>query len=216
MTLSQIISSVRGLLDDGQFDETIIIEAANWFQNELFNNTRTRGMETSAQITIDENSYLGDFPDDMQTLVSLYMSSPQKIDFSLWKVEYERFMATYPDFSIATPRRTNAWTDFGNQIRLSAPTNEQIILNCDYVRRPVPMTSLSDEMELDDAYSEIQVRGTLARCMERNEDYAEASQERSNMAPLITTFIRNEGRGQIQTGPQVINTRRRTRTIRTI
>lgn len=209
MTLADIITSVRGLLTDDQFDEDLITEAANWFVYELFNNTRTRLMESSDTISVLANATTADFPSDMMTWISIYRTVPSVAPITEEYMQYEQFMQRHANFASATAARQGDWTMFGNAMRFAAPLSVAHTFQIDYLREPTPMEDEGDDCEVPDRYSELVSKGTLARIMEINEDYAEAAQERTNMEPLVNTFIRNEARGGGKTGPIIMNSRRR-------
>jgi hypothetical protein len=216
MTRAELVASVRGLLDDDSYDANIITEASNWFVNELCNNNRFRFLEESEELNADTGDTTMDFPDDMQTLISFYMTSPSTYDMMKGYISYGDFMRDNADFASRTAAQPRSWTDFGNGVRFPAPLNAACDFQVDYLRRPTAVADDTDEYELPDGYDELISRGTLARIMERNEDYAEAQQERANLDPLVTAFIRNEARGQIKIGPVIMRTgrRRSTRTAR--
>jgi len=209
MTLADIVSSVRGLLTDDQFDEDLIREAANWFVYELFNNTRTRLMESSDTISASINATTADFPDDMMTWIAIYRTAPDVAPITEDYVPYAQFMQRHANFATATAGRLRDWTMYGNQMRFGAPLSVAHTFQIDYLREPTPMEDDTDDCEVPDRYSELVSKGTLARIMEINEDYAEAAQERTNLEPLVNTFIRNEARGGGKTGPIIMNSRRR-------
>jgi hypothetical protein len=209
MTLAEIKASVRGLLTDDQYDEDLIAEAANWFVYELFNNTRTRLMESSDTITTSINDTTADFPSDMMTWISIYRTVPDVAPITEEYLQYEEFMRRHANFATATAARQADWTMFGNAMRFAAPLSVAHTFQIDYLREPVAMEDDSDDCEVPDRYSELVSKGTLARIMEINEDYAEAAQERTNMEPLVNAFIRNEARGGGKTGPIIMNSRRR-------
>lgn len=211
MTLNQYIQSVQKLLQDDQFDPGIITDALNWFVYEVANNNRLRMFEDSDTL----ESYAGDtsvdFPSDMLAWISVYTTSPQVYSVAESEVDYQDFMRNNANFATSVPARLGAWTAFGNAMRFAAPLNVDHSFQIDYVREPVPMVRANDTCEIPDRYSELVSKGALARVMEVNEDYAEASQERSNLEPLMTAFIRNESRGGGKTRPNVIRTNRRKR-----
>lgn len=209
MTLADIKASVRGLLTDDQFDEDLITEAANWFVYELFNNTRTRLMESSDTITALAGAVGADFPSDYMTWISIYATSPQVADITRDYVQYAQFMETSANFATAGSARLRRWTMFGNAMRFANPLDVAHTFQIDYLREPTPMEDDGDDCEVPDRYGELVSKGTLARIMEINEDYAEAAQERTNMETLVNTFIRNEARGGGKTGPIIMNSRRR-------
>lgn len=209
MTLSDIIASVRRLLQDDQYDAAVITEAANWFVYELFNNNHTRLMEVSTTLEGAAGDTLIDFPDDMVAWTTIYLTVPQVYDLKETYLQYGDFMRSYANFATATPGIARNWTDFGNAIRFAQPLSVSHTLNLDYLREPVPMVSTSDDCEVPLRYAELVAKGSKARVMEIDEDYAEAAQERNLLSPLVTTFIRNEARGGGKTKPTVIRTNRR-------
>lgn len=213
MTLADIRGWVQGKLQDSAFEDTLIDPAANWFINELFNNTRTRMMEANDQMSGSAGDTAIDFPDDFQTLIKegLYLTSPQVWDLGPYFMEYGDFMKRFPGYATYTPQLPYQWTDFNNQMRLAAPLSVSVTINCDYLRQPVPMVKPADTCELPDTYQELVTLGTLARCQEVNEDYGEAQSTRENLAPLVTAFIRNEARGGIKTGPIIMRSNRHRR-----
>jgi len=208
MTLEQIIASVRRLLQDDEYDATVITEAANWFVYELFNNNHTRLMETSTTLDGALNDTLVDFPDDMLAWVTIYLTIPQVYDLKHSYQDYGDFMASHANFATASSGQARDWTDFGNAMRFAQPLNGSHTFNLDYIREPVPMEELTDDCEVPGRYIELVAKGTKARVMEIDEDYAEAAQERTLLDPLVTTFIRNEARGGGKTKPTVIRTNR--------
>lgn len=211
ITLGEIRTAVRRKLDDAQYDAATIDEAANDFQNELFTSHRIRQMEKSAELSVLAGDTSLDMPSDFLTMLELIVfdSSTQYRSIKDDYVGYNEFMRSHANYSIATRQRISRWTDFGNGLRFIAPSNGDYSLALDYLRQPKQMTRDSDKSEIKRVYKELIVLGTLARVMEVNEDYAEGSQERDKLDGLITTFVRNEGRGQMKIGPNIMNTRRR-------
>lgn len=208
MTLLEIKTAVRTLLQDDQYDGTVIAQAANWFVYELFNNNRTRLMEDSDTITASVGDTTAAFPDGMLAWISIYATVPNVYDMSDNYIGYGEFMGHHPNFATATPAAVDGWTDFGNAMRFAAPLSAETTFQIDFVREPVPMENDSDDCEVPNRYAELVARGTKARVMEIEEDYQYAQQERDLLAPLVTTFIRNEARGGGKTKPTVIRTRR--------
>ena len=209
MKLSEIVSSVRGRLDDQSFSSATITEAANWLQNDIFSSTRTRLMETSTTINVSAGAVVANLPDDFNTIISVYQTSPKTFDLMPLFINHADFVQMFPDFATKTASVIQYWTDFSNQIRFSAPLSTNVVLAMDYIRQPVAMARDTDVCEIPDQYKEIITRGTLLRVMEQNEDYAEASSERQIVNALITNFITSEGRGQVKTGPVIMKSNRR-------
>lgn len=206
--LSQYRKNVRGLVSDSSYDQVLTDQAINWFINEIHNNSRIRYMETNDQIYVSAGDTDAPWPDDFQTRLYLNMISPQALPLKRLFLEYGDFMELYPGYRTYTPIQVTRWTDFGNGIRFAAPVKAATTLDLDYLRRPVTMVADGDTTDIPDAYEELVSRGALARLMEINEDYAEASNERENLDPLLVTFIRNEGRGGAKVGASVMRTNR--------
>jgi hypothetical protein len=182
ITLAQYRDNVRNLVGDASYDLTLVDQAINWFINEIHNNSRIRYMETNDQLYVSAGDTEVDWPDDFQTRLWIGLISPQVVPLNKSYVEYNDFMQNYANYLTSNRAQIGVFTDFGPGIRFSAPSKTDAILNLDYLRAPTPM--------------------------EINEDYDEASNERGNLAPLLTTFIRNEGRGGAHVGPTVMRTNR--------
>lgn len=213
ITLGDIIDAVRSDLDDDEIPASLITRKANDFQNALLSTHRIRFMEDSDTIIVSEGDYEADRPDDMLTLLEMtvFDSATQYRSIKDNYIDYNQFMRDFGNFKIATARKIYEWTDFGNGFRFAAPTDAQYTISIDYLRHPEQMANTGDEAEAPITYLEMYVKGTLARVMERDEDYDEGAQERGLLGELITTFVRNEGRGQIKIGPNIMNSRRRRR-----
>jgi hypothetical protein len=206
--LSQWRKNVRGLVGDADYDLTLIDQAINWAMNDLHNSSRIRYMETEDDLYPSAGDTTVDFPDDFQTLINLTLLVPQVIALTRNYVGYNEFVAQYPGYTVQAPAQINEWTDFANAMRFSAPSKTNAQLHIEYLRRATIMVADDDTTDLPDNYEELGSKAALARIMEINEDYAEASQERNNYADLQTTFIRNEGRGQVKVGPSIMKSNR--------
>lgn len=210
MTLADIITSVQNLLQDTSFSSDSITEAANWLQDEIFANNLYQKMETSSPpIAVLAGATTAPFPIDMQEMISFYQTVPQVFDMHDFYLPYETFIARYPNFATLPASPVQYWTEFGNTIRFSAPLKTNCTFMMDYIRRPVDMVDSTDVCEIIDQYKQVISKGTLAKVMEQNEDYAEAATERGNIQPLVTAMIKNEGRGQFKTGPVIMRANRR-------
>lgn len=209
--LSQYSSNVRGLIGDNSFDITLVHQAINWFLLEIHNNSRIRYMETNDQVYVSSLDTTADFPDDMSTLININLLSPQLYSLNKSYMEYEVFTRRFPGYTSYTPTQILQWTDFGNAMRFAAPVKADSVIDVDYLKKTAIMIQDADTTDIPDVYEELVSKGSLARLMEINEDYQEASQERNNLSPLLTSFIRNEGRGGIKVGPTRMNSNRRGR-----
>jgi len=212
MLRSALIASVRGQIDDDTFSAALITEASNWFVDEVCNNNHLRRMEDSESLNADTEDTTMDFPDEMKTMISLYLTVPQVYDMGKSYMSYGDFMQSHANFATATAARAQQWTDFGNAVRFAAPIDATHEFQLDYLRKPIPVVDDNDEYDFADNYNELLVMGTLVRVLERDEDYVVAGQKRDIMEPLMTAFVKNESRGQIKTGGNVIRTGRGRRT----
>lgn len=211
MTKAEIRELVRDKLDDGQFDAGIIDAAANHFQNEVFNSVRSRLMETTATITAAQGAYVtSDLPANFKKLIAISATSPTVFSFSLPDalLNYNQFMGLYPGYATYTQGEPRVFTVYGTGLRFSAPVNAAYTFMLDYLRRPTKMVGEDAVSDVPDDYEEMMVIGTLARVMEVNEDYNEADKERAKLAPMITNFRTDYGRGQFALGPTVMRTGR--------
>lgn len=206
--LSKFRANVRGLVSDPEYDLTLIDQAINWFIFELHSNSRIRYMEANDQLYPSTGDTDVDWPDDFMTLLDLSLVSPQVLPLTKNFVEYADFMQLYTNYLTSKPVQIGTWTTFGSGIRFSAPSKTNAILNVDYLREPTLMVDATDTTDIPDRYEELVSKGALARIMEINEDYAEAQSERNNLSPLLTAFIRNEGRAGSKVGPTIMRTNR--------
>lgn len=210
MKLSEIITSVQRLLQDDQFSEDSITESANWVVEDLFSNVNTRLMQSSDVMEASAGDTDTPFPDDLATVITMYaVSATQPFDLEPRYLEYPQFVARFPNYASLMAAPLGNYTHFGNGLRFSAPLNADLEIAVDYYRNPVKMKAPGDTCEVPDKYDQLVKRLTLAYCMEQNEDYAEAANERNNVAPLVTTFNRRESVGMDRTGPVIMRTNRR-------
>lgn len=209
LQLADVRQAVRSNLDDPQYDGSKIDSAINWFQFEIFNNTRTALMETTATLTPSAGDSSVGLPTDLQALTNATVTVPSV--YSIWKnkVEAQTFDEYFPGFDTYDPRNLYEWCVYGRLMRFSAPLLSNTTIRIDYVRRPVAASEASPSLEIPDQYFELAVLGAQARVMEVNEDFAEAAQIRNNLDPLLTTFIRNEARGGQTAGPSIMRSNRR-------
>lgn len=207
MTGNELVTAVRGLMDDDQFDSATIIQNGNWVQNDLYAGTRTRQMETTATLNVTANDTTETLPTNLQTLISMRVTSPRVYDITNLYVDQDRFMEVYPNWESETAAEIHEWTDFGGAIRFSRPVLANSTIKVDYLRKPVAVVQNTDSYELPALYDELLARRTLTRCMMQNEDYAESAQEQQFVNDLFSVFVRNEGRGGIKTGPTMMTSK---------
>jgi hypothetical protein len=211
MTLAELRLSIRGKLDDTQYDQTTLDEAINFVHSKIFNDHRIRFMETSDDLFVSPGDIATDLPDDMQTILNLHVTSPLVYNILNKYMEYGDFMKAYPGYATYSPGEVYTWTDFGNAMRFAVPVAAATTITIDYLQRPSLLVNDTDVSDIPDQYKEMVVLGALYRAMKRNEDYGEAATENGDYSDLVTTFVRNEGRGGIKLGPTIMRTNRRGR-----
>lgn len=210
-TLGDIRTSVRRKLDDQNFDAATIDEAANDFQFELFNDNRIRFMEKSVVLAIGSGVAFKDLPSDFMEVINFTVLDTATTFRDITKqgfLNYDDFMARFPNYAVATTSKIFQWTFYGEGIRFQSPTNAAYNANLDYLRSPALMVAASDECELPINCRELMTLGTLERVMRVNEDYNEAFEELQRLTGLRTAFIRNYGRGSSKLGPRIMNPNR--------
>ncbi len=212
LTIAEITTAVRTKLGDTAFDQGVILDAANFFVNMLYSNTRTRRMESNDELFPSQGDTTADFPDDMYIWTAMTVTNPNTYSIdrdSGFYLEYGDFMKSFPKWKTDVQKALYEWTDFGQQMRFAAPLSAATTIDIDYLRYPVPATSATGAVELDEFYKELACLGTFIRCMEANEDYGEAATERDNLAPLVTAWTRNEARGGGKAGPIIMRSNRK-------
>lgn len=203
-TLADIRTSVRRKLGDTSYDADTIDEAANDFQFEIFNDNRIRYMEESVDLSIGSGDTTVDFPEDFMNLLNFIVFDSAGAYHNITKnmMNYDDFMANYPDFKVVTARRIMEWTPYGEGARFSAPTDAAYTALLDYLRSPVIMENPADECEIPRNYKEMMVLGTLEKVLAIDEELDSADFSLERLAPMRTSFIRNYGRGGMKVGAQ--------------
>lgn len=211
-TLGDIRTAVKGKLDDDQFSDADIDQAANDFQFELFNDNRIRFMEQSTTLAIGSAVTSKVLPTNFMNLINftVFDSASQYRDITKDGYhDYDTFMYNFANYPYAPASKIYNWTFFGEGLRFSAKTDAAYNANLDYLRSPVLMVAAADACELPINCRELMTLGTLQRVMRINEDYNESAQEKAELQRLKTSFIKNYGRGGAKVGPQIIRTNRR-------
>jgi hypothetical protein len=213
-TLADIRAAVKDKLDDDGFPDDTIDRAANDFQFELFNDNHIRFMETnSGNLEVASGEYTRDLPNNFQTTIKLIVLDDASTFRDITKtgfMNYNDFMESYANYSVATAQKLYIYTYFGEGLRFSSPADAAYNISLDYLRTPTLMTLATDECELPINARELSTLGTLERIMRVNEDYNESDNEWTRLQGMRTAFIKNYGRGSqgIGAGPQVIRTGR--------
>ncbi len=209
-TLGDIRSAVNTKLDD-EISNTLIDQAANDFQFELFNDHRIRFMEAHEDLDVGEGDTEVGLPNDFMNLINMIVLDDETTFRNITKkgyLDYDSFMELFPNYSVATSSKIYRWTFYGEGIRFQSPSDADYIIPIDYLRSPKLMVAATDKCELPINCRELMTLGTLERIMRANEDYPEAREELKHLTGLKTAFVRNYGRGGAKIGPQIIRTNR--------
>lgn len=225
-TLSSYRADIRLDIDDTDYSAAVIDRAINDYINEIAMRSKYRRLETSDDLFIAQGDFEVEFPDDKMVLLNMSVTSPSPARRIMDNyMSYNDFVINHPGYATVGQQAVAGleWTDFGDGMRLSAPASADTTVSCEYIRVPSKLESDSDENELDpnDVYHEMFVIGGKVRAMERNEDYEEAAEERKKLSGRVINgiyrpgleevFIRNEGRGGIKSGPNIMGAGRHRR-----
>jgi len=222
-TLLSYRTDIREDIDDTDYSATVIDRAINDYINEIAMRSKYRKLETTDELFISQGDYEVEFPDDKMILLNMSVTSPTPARRIMDNyTAYNDFINNNPGYATVGQQAVAGldWTDFGDGMRLSAPASASTTVLCEYIRVPSKLEDDGDENELDpnDMYHEMFVVGGKVRAMERNEDYEEAAEERKKLSGRVVNgiyrpgleeiFIRNEGRGGIKSGPNIMGTGR--------
>lgn len=210
-TLGNIRTAVKDKLDDNQFSDASIDRAANDFQFELLNDNRIRFMEKRATLTTSNGATSVALPTDFMNLINMTVLDSATAFRDITKSgfnEYDTFMASFGNYTVAASSKIYDWTFFGEAIRFGAPANGAYNINIDYMRSATVMVASGDLCEIPVNYRELMTLGTLQRVMRINEDYNESAQEKAELQRLRVSFIKNYARGGVKVGPQIIKSNR--------
>ncbi len=210
MTRADYIALERVVLGDTSADADKITQALNWTVNDLFTSNRLRLAEASDDLFAATGEYEMDLPDDIDKIIpeGFYVVTPQVARMDSIKMNYEELMQEFPGYKTYPNGQLRHWAIYGATIRFSNPLDADYAFTLDYLRNPVDVVNDTDVLEIPDKYSELILLSTKARYLEMDEEYDDAIDVRTNIEPLRLNFIRNEGRGQAQTGGYVMRTGR--------
>lgn len=218
-TLSSYRADIRTDLDDTDYEASVIDRAINDYINEIALRSRFRKLETTDELFISAGDTEVEFPDDKMLIINMSVTDPAPARRIMQNyMAYNDFIMNHPGYASVGSQAVAGldWTDYADGMRLSAPASADSTIFCEYLRVPTKLESDDDENELDpnDVYHNMFVIGARVLAMERNEDYEEAAEERKKLSGRVVngvyrpgleeTFIKNEGRGGIKTGPNIM------------
>lgn len=208
MLLSEVRSSIRRKLDDQDYDGPTIDEAIGFFIDQLYNDSNIRRMEKSTAPILSQGATSIDLPVDFNKLISFSVVLPTNYNIDDSFVNYQDFTKLFSNYATVQPQPVSRWTIFGTTVRFSAPADTNYTFAFDYLRKPVRAIVDTDVIDIPDNYKELVVLGGTQRIMKINEDYDEGAFEANDLAAMVTSFIRNEGRGSGKTRPTIIRNNR--------
>lgn len=182
--LQEIVSRVQDKLDDEDYSSSIIKDFVNDTQQEIFNGYRLPFNEATFSGTIAAGATKLNFVDsaaDYQRVIGLRITSPTsyEADLSEYYVPYRRFRHSNPDPSSQSTNTPFYWSTYGFVIYFTGPTDQEYVMDMDYIKEATIITEDDDVPELPASWQEVLVLGAYIRCLERNDDHDIAEYHRS-------------------------------------
>lgn len=156
-------------LDDDEFEPKIIDNFINDTQRDIFNQYELPFQEKIFQGTIPAGSTIFKLPTDVAQLQSQNMLGVR--NWQNQQMDWRSFIRAYPDTANEEPAEPGAWTLYGGNVLLSAPTDKDYKMTIYYIKRPAKLLEDTDVPEIPEEFSELLVLGAFKRVLERNEDY---------------------------------------------
>jgi hypothetical protein len=194
--LEGVRDRVRNRLDDDDFEQEYLDRAINYAQREITNKNKLNFLEATTTLTLNEGDYLISLPTDFHEYLFLRLLTPAELRSDLTKryVDYEDFVATYVDPSLNTPSQPYYWSDYAQQITLSAPADQDYTFRLDYQRASATLTDDTDIPDLPEEFGELLEIGAYMRIAKREDDYDVKSQEERDYTRLLTDLKSVYGR----------------------
>lgn len=173
--VQRIVKRVRDKMDDSEYSEQLILDFINDTQQEIFNDFELPFNQKTFSGTLAQGQYQFNFVNsatDYQRVVSLRLTSPEKnvTDISENYMNFHDFRKSFPDPSKNTANTPSFWTSYGFVIIFSQPTDQEYVMDMDYVKEATLLEDLSDVPELPPSWQEVLVLGAYIRALERNDD----------------------------------------------
>nr|DAX93558.1 MAG TPA: head to tail adaptor [Caudoviricetes sp.] len=186
-------------LDDDEFEPQIIDNFINDTQRDIFNQFELPFQEKMFQGTIPAGSIMFKLPADVAQLQSQSMLGVR--GWQNQQMDWRSFIQAYPDAANEEPAEPGAWTLYGGNILLSAPTDKDYTMTIYYIKRPAKLLEDTDVPEIPEEFSELLVLGAFKRVLERNEDYDLSpsidAQYQAKLEQLVTRYGFREANGPI-------------------
>lgn len=182
-------------LDDEEFDPGIIDRFINDTQRDIFNQYELSFQEKIFVGTIPMNSIMLLLPSDAATIQSFVVTSPDgnQRDIQSGYLAFREFNTHFPTPASEAASAINSWTLYGNNIMLSAPTDQEYNLTTFYIKKPKVLTADGDVPEIPEEFSELLVLGAYIRILERNEDFDQAAYIKSEYNTLLDLLVTRYG-----------------------
>jgi hypothetical protein len=190
-TLSQLVTDVRGKLDDTNFSSTLIKDFINDTQRYIVNKHHFKFMEdTYTQVlTIDDYEYaLGA---DVEVIESLRITSPsgKEVDITDGYLTYIEFDQKHPLPSEDDSNTPDSWTIREDQLFLYPKPDAAYTLTIRYQKKPTTLSSDSDVPEVPERFKELLVLGALVRAHKYNDNYDIAQAEQATLDELLLDAV---------------------------
>ena len=189
------------LLDDEEYDPTIIDRAINRAQEEIFNRNELSFQEKIFSGTIPAGSVIFAYPDDMQLVQNHVISAPgsEQQNIESMYVPFREFTKRFPTPAYSAPSAISAWTSYGGNIMTSAPTDKEYTLDIYYIKKPTPLLADYDVPEIPQEFAELLELGAYIRIAKRNEDTDLAQIAMQDYADKLNDLVSRYG--YRKTGP---------------
>lgn len=192
-------------LDDEEFDPGIIDRFINDTQRQIFNSFELPFQEKIFQGTIPAGYTIFQMPNDLaqiqaQTVVGVPGFTNKFVQD--WRAFFQRY--TDPDNAPASA--PFAWTLYGGNILLSAPTDQDYTLKTFYIKKPKLLVNNVDVPDVPEEFSELLILGAVMRIQRRNEDYELARETELEYERMKTDLVNRYGARQAS-GPIIMKNR---------
>lgn len=202
--LSKLRQDVRTYLDDDEYDASVINQAINDYQRELFMNYDLRLAETSTNLTQSTSSSNIALPGDfikalgIQNITADYERdlTPYELDNDLF---YRKYLKASPDSG--TPLY---FTVFGTDIIADKPADVDYTIRLLYLRFPPTLSDDSDVPLVPEVFEEMMKLGAVERIFRREDEYRLSNAERTVLTNAELAFVRRYGRGMVSSKPHIM------------
>ena len=183
------------LLDDEEYEPSIIDRAINRAQEEIFNRNELSFQEKIFSGVIPAGSVIFAYPDDMQFAQNHVLSAPNRAEQNIESMymPFREFTKAFPAPANNAPSPITAWTSYGGNIMTSAPTDQEYTLDVYYIKKATPLLADYDVPEIPEEFAELLELGAYIRIAKRNEDLDLAQVAMQDYADKLNDLVGRYG-----------------------